>query len=125
LAIELCGELVKKGANARAYDPIVQKLPDELAGITLSHNLEEVVIGVDAAVVCTEWPQIREADWDEILAKNKNLILIDANGFLAKNVGNREGVTYRQVGKPSRQAEKPENLTPRRKNAKEIPKAGG
>jgi UDPglucose 6-dehydrogenase len=100
LAIELCRELVTKGADPRAYDPIVQKLPDELAAITLSRNLEEVVIGVDAAVVCTEWPQIRDADWDEILARAKNLILIDANGFLAKNVGNREGVTYRQVGRP-------------------------
>jgi UDPglucose 6-dehydrogenase len=101
LAVELCRELVKKGADARAYDPIVQKLPDELAGISFSRNLEEVVLGVDAAVVCTEWPQIREADWDEILAKTKNLIFIDANGFLAKNVGNRERVTYRQVGKPT------------------------
>jgi UDPglucose 6-dehydrogenase len=149
LAIELCRELVKKGANVRAYDPIVQKLPDELAGIMLSHNLEEVVIGADAAVVCTEWPQIRETDWDKVLAKTKEIVVIDANGFLAKNVGNRERVTYRQVGKPSRQGEKPENLTPRparnpsrspahivtrsvsggdaggRKDAKEIPKAGG
>jgi UDPglucose 6-dehydrogenase len=149
LAIELCRELVKKGANVRAYDPIVQKLPDELAGIMLSHNLEEVVIGADAAVVCTEWPQIRETDWDKVLAKTKEIVVIDANGFLAKNVGNRERVTYRQVGKPSRQGEKSENLTPRparnpsrspahivtrsvsggdaggRKDAKEIPKAGG
>jgi len=125
LAIELCRELVKKGANPRAYDPIVQKLPDELAGITLSRNLEEVVIGADAAVVCTAWPQIRETDWDKVLAKIKEIVVIDANGFLAKNVGNRERVTYRQVGKPSRQDEKPENLTPRRKDAKEIPKAGG
>ncbi len=100
LAIELCRELVKKGANVRAYDPIVQKLPDELAGITLSRNLEEVVIGADAAVVCTEWPQIRETDWDKVLAKTKETVVIDANGFLAKMVRNREGVTYRQVGKP-------------------------
>jgi len=100
LAIELCQELVKKGANARAYDPIVQKLPDELAGITLSRNLEEVVIGADAAVVSTEWPQILATDWDQVLTKNKEIVVIDANGFLAKNVGNRQGVTYRQVGRP-------------------------
>jgi UDPglucose 6-dehydrogenase len=101
LAIELCRELVKKGATVRAYDPIVEKLPDELTGITLSRNLEEVVIGADAVVVCTEWPQIRETDWDKVLAKTKEIVVIDANGFLAKNVGNREGVTYRQVGRPS------------------------
>jgi UDPglucose 6-dehydrogenase len=125
LAIELCRELVKGGANVRAYDPIVASVPADLAVIALSRNLEETVAGADAAVVCTEWPEIRDADWDELLAKTKNLILIDANGFLAKNVGDSERVTYRKVGKPSRQGEKPENLTPRRKDAKEIPKAGG
>jgi len=98
LAIELCRELVKEGANVRAYDPIVASVPADLAVIALSRNLEETVAGADAAVVCTEWPQIREADWDEILAKTKNLIFIDANGFLANVVGNRDGVIYRQVG---------------------------
>jgi UDPglucose 6-dehydrogenase len=125
LAVELCRELLKAGANVRAYDPIVEKLPDDLANITLSHNLEEVVTDADAVVVCTEWPEIREADWDTILVNTKDLLFVDANGFLATAVGNHTGVTYRQVGKPSRQGEKPENLTPRRKDAKEIPKAGG
>jgi UDPglucose 6-dehydrogenase len=100
LAIELCRELLNAGTNVRAFDPIVAALPDDLAAVTLSRNVEEVVLGADAAIVCTEWPQIREADWDEILAKTKNLIFIDANGFLAKMVRNREGVTYRQVGRP-------------------------
>ena len=125
LAVELCRELLKAGANVRAYDPIVEKLPDDLANITLSHNLEEVVTDADAVVVCTEWPEIREANWDTILVNTKDLLFVDANGFLATAVGNHTGVTYRQVGKPSRQGEKPENLTPRRKDAKEIPKAGG
>jgi UDPglucose 6-dehydrogenase len=114
LAIELCRELVKGGASVQAYDPIVARVPPDLTAITLSRNLEEVVVGCDAAVVCTEWPQIREADWEgilsrskgilsqskEILAGTKDLVLIDANGFLATIVGNREGVSYRQVGKP-------------------------
>jgi UDPglucose 6-dehydrogenase len=84
----------------RAYDPIVAALPDDLAAITLSRKLEEVVADCDAAVVCTEWPQIRDADWDAILANTKDFLFIDANGFLATAVGNRAGVTYRQVGRP-------------------------
>jgi UDPglucose 6-dehydrogenase len=102
LAIELCRELVEKGVNVRAYDPLVASLPGDLAGITLSRKLDEVVIGSDAAIVCTEWPEIREADWDEILAQTQRLIFIDANGFLAKIVGEGAGVTYRQVGQPKK-----------------------
>jgi UDPglucose 6-dehydrogenase len=101
LAIEICRGLLKAGANVRAYDPIVAALPDDLVGVILSRKLEEVVAGSDAAIVCTEWPQIRETDWDKVLAKTKEIVVIDANGFLAKNMGNRDGVTYRQVGKPS------------------------
>jgi UDPglucose 6-dehydrogenase len=125
LAVELCRELLKAGTNVRAYDPVVATVPDDLADITLSRKLEEVVADSDAVVVCTEWPEIRAADWEAILAKTKDLLFVDANGFLGTAVGNLPGVTYRQVGKPSRQGEKPENLTPRRQDAKEIPKAGG
>jgi UDPglucose 6-dehydrogenase len=100
LAVELCRELLQAGANVRAYDPMVATLPDDLAGITLSRKLEEVVADSDAVVVCTEWPEIREADWEKILAKTKDLLFVDANGFLATAMDNRTGVTYRQVGKP-------------------------
>src|ERR1700730_3127184 len=113
LAIELCRELLEAGANVRAYDPIVEKLPDDLANITLSRKLEEVVADCDAVVVCTEWPEIREADWSAILAKTKDLLVVDANGFLATTMGNRTEVTYRQVGKPkktSRQDAKTQRL---------------
>jgi UDPglucose 6-dehydrogenase len=123
LAVELCRELLKAGANLRAYDPIVATLPDDLAAIVLSRELEEVVADADAVVVCTEWPEIREADWDAILAKTNDLLVVDANGFLATAVGDRIGVTYQQVGKPkkiSRQdAEKTEEShakTPRRQD---------
>jgi UDPglucose 6-dehydrogenase len=106
LAIELCRELVKKGAEVRAYDPIVAALPDDLSMIALSRDLGETVSDSDAAVICTEWPQIREAEWDKILVQAKNLIFIDANGFLTAAVGNRPDVTYRQVGKPRRPSER-------------------
>jgi UDPglucose 6-dehydrogenase len=101
LAVELCRELLKAGANVRAYDPIVAALPDDLAAIALSRKLEEVIADCDAVVVCTEWPEIREANWDDVLAKTKDLLFVDANGFLTA-VGNRTGVTYRQVGKPKK-----------------------
>ena len=79
----------------------------------LSRKLEEVVADSDAVVVCTEWPEIREADWSAILAKTKDLLVVDANGFLATTMGNRTEVTYRQVGKPkktSRQDAKTQRL---------------
>jgi UDPglucose 6-dehydrogenase len=100
LAVELCRELLKAGANLRVYDPVVNALPDDFPDVTPSKDLEKVVAGCDAVMVCTEWPQIRDAEWNEILAEKKNFIVIDANGFLADAVGNHQGITYRRVGKP-------------------------
>jgi UDPglucose 6-dehydrogenase len=100
LAVELCRELLHSGANVRAYDPVVVALPNDLGTVGLSKNLEDVMVESDAAVVCTEWPQIRDANWEKILAGTSHLIVIDANGFLANVLGNRPGITYRQVGKP-------------------------
>jgi UDPglucose 6-dehydrogenase len=111
LAVELCRELLRSRANVRAYDPVVRALPDDLAAVTLSKEVGEAVADCNAVVVCTEWLQIRDADWDrilsspkdEILAKTKKLVFIDANGFLATVVGNHQRVTYRQVGQPRSQ----------------------
>jgi UDPglucose 6-dehydrogenase len=112
LAIELCRELLKEGATVQAYDPLVAALPDELAVIPLFRNVAEAMAGAEAAVVCTEWPQIRDADWEKVLSRAKGLVVIDANGFLGTVLGHRQGATYRQVGKPR-------ILTQRRKGAKE------
>jgi UDPglucose 6-dehydrogenase len=99
LAIELCRWLLRDGARVRAYDPVVESLPAELTGVTLSRDLPNVVQGTAAIVICTEWPQIRAADWEK-LCKNSHLVVVDANGFLCAMLKHCGGVTYRQVGKP-------------------------
>jgi UDPglucose 6-dehydrogenase len=120
LAIELCRGLINRGANLRAYDPLVAALPDDLAPVTLSKDLPDVMTGCDAVVVCTAWPQMREAAWDGMLAKKRNLVFVDANGFLASVVGSREGITYRQVGKPRIRTPSREGEKNSHKDAKET-----
>ena len=83
----------------RAYDPIVAALPAELSEVTLSRDLGAVVEDASAIVVCTEWPQIRAADWEKLCRDNR-FVVVDANGFLSSMLRHCDGVTYRQVGKP-------------------------
>jgi UDPglucose 6-dehydrogenase len=99
LAIELCRWLLRDGARMRAYDPVVEILPVELSEITLSRDLGAVVEDVSAIVICTEWPQIRAADWEKICQRNPPVV-VDANGFLSATLKHCSGVVYRQVGKP-------------------------
>ena len=62
--MELCQDLLQLGAKVQAFDPAVTTLPDALSAVALAPDLAGVLGGADAAVVCTEWPQFRDAEWE-------------------------------------------------------------
>jgi UDPglucose 6-dehydrogenase len=104
-AVEICRVLSVAGAQLSLYDPRVQApaLPDDLQPFPLSPDVAEAVAGADAVVVATEWPEIREAPWPELISRLHGRLIIDANGFLAEQVSSLPGLEYRRVGVPSLQ----------------------
>jgi len=100
LAVELCQALLEEGAEIKAYDPVVDSMPEELRAIPLFHQIEEAVGSVDGIVVCTEWPQLLEVAWEKTLTKASGRVVIDANGFIAQRVRGIPGLVYRSVGRP-------------------------
>jgi len=100
-AVELCRQLESAGARVRAIDPAVKALPDELSGLTRTTSLAQAVTGADAAVVCTEWPAFREAPWAELArAMRQPAVIVDANGFLDRQLSGLQGVEHLSVGRP-------------------------
>lgn len=85
-AIELCGQLVSAGAAVRAFDPAVNSLPDGPGQVKLAADVAGAVTGADAAVVCTEWPQFRQAAWTDIIQQMRRPVFVDANRFLEKEL---------------------------------------
>jgi UDPglucose 6-dehydrogenase len=61
-------------------------------------SLEEALAGADAAVVSTEWPVFREANWPTLLATMRKPFVLDANGFLRNAVAGAPGLHYHSVG---------------------------
>jgi UDPglucose 6-dehydrogenase len=100
LAVELCRLLHAEGVEVRAFDPVAKVLPDELANVDFFPDVEGATAGSDAIVVCTEWPQVMEADWSSIVEGLPCPIVIDANGFLLSKLQGLPDVRYRCVGKP-------------------------
>jgi UDPglucose 6-dehydrogenase len=98
-AIELCHALLTAGAQIRAFDPAVKQLPGEFAEITVSPDVAAAVHGADAAVVCTEWPQFRQADWPAIATTMRQRVFIDANRFLEKELLPVAAVEHLSVGR--------------------------
>jgi UDPglucose 6-dehydrogenase len=98
-AVELCRELAGAGATVKAHDAAVQVVPDDLAGVlTLCSTPIEAAQGASAIVVETDWPSYREVDPDSLVEAMRTAIVVDANGFLAETLGNRDGVRYVRVG---------------------------
>jgi UDPglucose 6-dehydrogenase len=98
-AVELCRNLLAEGADVHAFDPAVKQLPAELAGVRLAPQITGVLSGADAAVVCTEWPEFRGADWAKIVPAMRQRIFVDANRFLEKELKNLPAVEHLSVGR--------------------------
>jgi UDPglucose 6-dehydrogenase len=99
-AVELCQQLLAAGARVQAHDPALKSLPPELAAIVLAPDLGKALEGANAAVVCTEWPSFRAANWNELLAKLREPIVVDANRFLDAQLKGIPGVEHISVGRP-------------------------
>jgi UDPglucose 6-dehydrogenase len=97
-AIELGRQLAAAGASVRAVDPAVKSLPEDLSKIALVPSVIEAVAKADALVVCTEWPEFREVQWAEALAVMGRRLVVDANGFLEKELKQVPGVEHVSVG---------------------------
>lgn len=100
-AVELCQQLLAAGARVQAHDPAVKSLPPELAALTLANDLSTALNSADAAVVCTEWPAFREANWGELIRALKQPVIVDANRFLDAQLRNLPGVEHISVGRPA------------------------
>jgi UDPglucose 6-dehydrogenase len=98
LAVELCRQLAAAGAKVRAWDPVVKQLPAELGEVALASSIAAGLADADAAAICTEWPEFRQAPWGEAVAAMRRPLIIDANRFLEKELKGLPGIEHLSVG---------------------------
>jgi UDPglucose 6-dehydrogenase len=98
-AVELCQQLLQAGAQVSAFDPAVKSLPAELKSVSLANEISIALAGADAASVCTEWPQFRQADWVKLVPQMREKVFVDANRFLEKELKTIVGVEHLSVGR--------------------------
>jgi UDPglucose 6-dehydrogenase len=101
-SIELCQWLVGVGADVHVHDPVVGDLPHDLAGITRHTEPIETATGARALVVGTDWPLYRQINLDRLAEVAPGLLVIDANRFLDKTVGNDPRFRLISVGQPQK-----------------------
>jgi UDPglucose 6-dehydrogenase len=98
-AVELCKQLLKAGAKVSAFDPAVKSLPKDLKKLSLANEIASALEDSDAAAVCTEWPQFRQANWAAIVPRMRGKIFVDADRFLEKELKPIAGIEHLSVGR--------------------------
>ncbi|RYD86102.1 MAG: UDP-glucose/GDP-mannose dehydrogenase family protein [Verrucomicrobiaceae bacterium] len=98
-AVELCHALAADRCQVKVYDPVISSRRPELGDAVLCHSAREALEGVDATVLCTEWPEFRNEDWADLAVRMKAPIFIDANRYLEKQLVGVEGAELISVGR--------------------------
>jgi UDPglucose 6-dehydrogenase len=106
-SIVLAARLLAEGADVRAWDPVADagKLPP---GVEAVGSVLDAVRDADAAVIVTEWPELKELASPDALAAMANPLIIDGRNLLDPEETRRAGFVYEGIGRPVA----PADLTP-------------
>jgi UDPglucose 6-dehydrogenase len=98
-AVELCRWLSSVGAEVSAHDPAVSILPADLAAeVKLCASPLCALVGADALVVCTAWPDYLQVPAQDVLATLAAGLVVDPAGALRSVLASHPGVQYVRVG---------------------------
>jgi len=97
-SLVLAARLRAEGAELSAWDPVADGKA-HLDGVQLARSPLEALDGADAAVLVTEWPELREVDWTEAGKRMRNPLLIDGRNMLDPHAMREHGFEYEGVGR--------------------------
>jgi UDPglucose 6-dehydrogenase len=83
----------------RAWDPVAdaRKLPK---GVEIAATVAEAVRGADAAVIVTEWDELRDLASAQTRAAMANPLIVDGRNLLDPEETRRAGFAYEGIGRP-------------------------
>jgi UDPglucose 6-dehydrogenase len=97
-SLVLAGRLQAEGAEVSAWDPIADGTA-LLDGVRIAASTLEALDGADAAVLVTEWPELRELDWAAAGERMKNRLVVDGRNMLDPRELRALGFEYEGIGR--------------------------
>ena len=98
-SLVLAGRLLSEGAEVRAWDPVADGAL-HLHGVEIAESALEALDGADAAVVVTEWPELRDLDWAEAATRMRTRLIVDGRNLLDPDQLRALGFAYEGIGRP-------------------------
>ncbi|MDX1901562.1 MAG: nucleotide sugar dehydrogenase [Gammaproteobacteria bacterium] len=99
-AVDIALRLNEMGAKIKAYDPMIQVLPENLSSaIELSSSIKNVLHEADALILATAWPEFQDADMSMWLDNMNDVRIFDPCHFLASVLNHSQLNQYYTIGK--------------------------
>jgi UDPglucose 6-dehydrogenase len=92
--------LLAEGAEVRAWDPVAR--PSDLQGVEICDSVLEAVRDAEAAVIVTEWPELRELPTAEVREAMARPLIVDGRNLLDPAAVAAAGFEYEAIGRPTR-----------------------
>jgi len=97
-SLVLAARLRSEGADVRAWDPLVTGHP-ELDGVAVAPSLLDAVRDADAAVIVTEWAELKELASAEVRDAMRTPLIVDGRNFLDPAAVRAAGFEYEGIGR--------------------------
>jgi UDPglucose 6-dehydrogenase len=101
-SIVLAARLLAEGAEVSGWDPVaLDEARELLSGVDLRETVLEAVRDADAAVIVTEWPELRGLLSAETRAAMRRPFIVDGRNLLDPGAAREAGFVYEGIGRPS------------------------
>jgi UDPglucose 6-dehydrogenase len=97
-SLVLASRFLAEGAQVVAWDPVVDA-HEILHGVEFAENAAAAIAGADAAVVVTEWPELRELPWGDLRETMRTPLVIDGRNHLDPDAMRAHGYAYEAMGR--------------------------
>jgi UDPglucose 6-dehydrogenase len=98
-SLVIASRLLAEGADVRGWDPVADAR-GILKGVTISETALEALRDADAAVIVTEWSELRELPLDQVRSAMRQPLIIDGRNTLDPAQVRAAGIAYEGIGRP-------------------------
>jgi len=98
-SIVLGSRLLAEGAEVRAWDPLAGR-DSYLRGANICDSVLDAVTGADAAIIVTEWKELRELASEQVRGAMRHPLIIDGRNLLDPDQVRAAGFAYDCIGRP-------------------------
>jgi UDPglucose 6-dehydrogenase len=97
-SLVLVERLLAEGAKVRTWDPVADA-SDLIRGAASSSSVLEAVTGADAAVIVTEWDELRTLATEKVHEAMRRPVIVDGRNLLDPEQARAAGFTYEGIGR--------------------------